>query len=83
MGTWSDIGEALRRARLMLGAERGRAVTLEEVADAVGMSRPALNKLERGKAEPTYQTIRRLCDFYGKSPNELMGYAESGDDGGP
>jgi transcriptional regulator with XRE-family HTH domain len=82
MGKWIDIGEALRRARLMLGAERGRVVTLDEVADAVGMSRPALNKLELGKAEPTYQTIRRLCDFYGKSPNELLGYSENGDDGG-
>jgi len=42
-----------RELRLNLGAQRGTPVTLQEVADATGLERGALNKIELGKSTPT------------------------------
>jgi DNA-binding Xre family transcriptional regulator len=41
----------LRRLRLQVSAQRGLLVSMQEVADAVGMRRDRLNFLELGKFE--------------------------------
>ena len=51
----SAIGE---RLRLLRGA---RAMTLDDLAGASGVSRAMISRIERGEASPTAQLLSRLC----------------------
>ncbi len=62
-----------RQLRMNLSAKLGRPVTIEEVAAATGIGRPALNRLELNQTERIdFETIRRLCEFYGVGAGELI-----------
>lgn len=66
------IGERLKDLRVE------RKLTLEELADAVGISKSALGKYEsdNGKDISPYSIVR-LADFYGVSADYLMGRTET------
>lgn len=66
----------LRQARLDYQSRIGRAVSTEEIADAVGISRQALSEMETGKRLPRYKTLAALCKFYGKQPGDLLVYED-------
>ena len=52
-------------------------ITIREVASAAGVTRAALSKLEAGKTEGiAFETLARLCAFYGVQPGDLLGYEE-------
>lgn len=61
-----------RQIRLNYQQRIGRVVSIQEVADAVGMTRAALSNIESGKSLPSPDTIVRLCDFYGVTVGELL-----------
>jgi transcriptional regulator with XRE-family HTH domain len=66
-----SLGEALRRLRVQQG------LTQTEVAQAAGLSTHAYGSLERGRApsggnaNPTIDTLLRICAVLGIEPSEL------------
>lgn len=64
-----------RQARLNYQARIGRPVSVEEVAEAAGIDRGALTRLELGRTERfDGQMLARLCAFYGVGLEELLEY---------
>lgn len=54
-----------RQLRLDYAQKIGRAVTVEEVAEAVGLSRAQLSKIENGQTgRIDFDTLAGLCSFY-------------------
>jgi transcriptional regulator with XRE-family HTH domain len=51
---------------------KGKA-SQQEIADKVGMSRTALNKLLQGRVDPRLSTVQALADVLGKRIGELTG----------
>ena len=48
--------------------------TQKEVADFLGIERSTYAKYENGSSEPTFDTLRRLAEYFGASSDELMGF---------
>ena len=62
-----------RRLRLNYQAKIGRPVTVEEVAEAVGITRAALSRIERNQTERIdFDTVTKLCTFYGVGVGDLL-----------
>ncbi len=52
----------------------GQNQSLQEVADAVGVSKAHIWQIEKGKASnPSMELVRRLADHFGKSVAYLVG----------
>lgn len=51
--------------------------TLEEVAKAIGVSRPLINNYERDARNPSYKVLKSLADYYGVSTDYLLGYDDT------
>jgi transcriptional regulator with XRE-family HTH domain len=65
-----------RQARLTYQSNVGRVVTVEEVADTIGVSRQSLSDIENGNALPRYKTLAALCKLYGLQPGDLLEYED-------
>ena len=52
------IGQALKNLRISRGWKQ------TDVADKVGLSRPAISNIESGKRSLTLSTLRRFCEIY-------------------
>lgn len=60
----------VRQLRMDYAQRIGRPVTVEEVADRVGISRAQLSKIENGRTERIdFDTLAGLCSFY----SEVLG----------
>lgn len=70
------IVKKIRQARLAYQVKLGRSVTIQEVAEAVGVTRAYLNNLELGKAWPNEEVLTALCKFYGVRPGDLLDYED-------
>lgn len=67
-----------RRVRLDYQRQIGRNVTISEVSEATGVSRWTLTRIERGDtAGIDFDTLARLCKFYGVPVGDLLEYEES------
>lgn len=60
---------------------REKAVNIQELADAVGVSRPAIRKYLKPKdhgqpTTPSALTVCRIAQFFGVTPNFLLGFDE-------
>ena len=62
-----SFGAVLREAR------RGRGVTQERLAEAVGVDRTYISMLERGVHQPSLSVFLRLADALGVAPEEFVG----------
>lgn len=63
-----SLAERLR----LLRAER--KVSLQVVADAVGISKPHVWELEKGKTQnPSFELLKSFADFYGVTLDHLAG----------
>jgi len=60
-------------------ARRSRGLTVSALADAAGVSRAMIAKVERGEAQPTAVLLARLAGALGMTLSELVSRAE--DDG--
>ncbi|PVW05320.1 XRE family transcriptional regulator [Microbacterium sp. Gd 4-13] len=74
-----------RAASLRLGAHirllrHARAMTLVQLADATDLSHPFLSQLERGLAQPSLSTLRRVAVALETSPIELIAAADAPDE---
>lgn len=61
------FGERIRRTR------KGRAMTLEALATASGVSKSVLSEIERGRTNPTLATLWNIGEALGLDPRELLG----------
>lgn len=60
-------------ARMSLAAARVNArLTQKEAADAIGVSQLSVSLWETGKAEPKLSNVRRLCEVYGLSMEDIF-----------
>jgi transcriptional regulator with XRE-family HTH domain len=64
------LGAHIRRLR------RGRGDTLVRLAERTDLSHPFLSQLERGLAQPSLSSLRRIAVALGTSPIELVAAAE-------
>lgn len=56
---------------------QGKAVNIQELADAVGVSRPAIRKYLKPKGAPTTPSAATVCaiaHFFGTTPDFLLGF---------
>lgn len=65
------VGARLRQARVL------RGLTMEDVARAVGVSVPAVQKWESGRSALSATRLVQLREAFGIAPSELLG----GEDG--
>lgn len=49
-------------------------MTMEELAERVGVKHPAVFKWEHGMNNPSMKNARKLADVFGVSMEYLMGY---------
>jgi DNA-binding Xre family transcriptional regulator len=64
-----------RQLRLNHQAKMGRPVTLQEVADAIGIERAALNRIELGQTKKIeFETLLKLCAYYEVGVGEILEY---------
>ena len=62
-----------RQLRLDMAARLGRAVPLDEVAEATGIARPTINRIELNQTERIdFETLVKLCKFYGVPVGDLL-----------
>lgn len=64
------LGAYIRRLR------QARRLTLVQLADATDLSHPFLSQLERGLAQPSLASLRRIAVALGTSPIELVAAGE-------
>lgn len=74
MDAENDYTEEKRRLglRISLGRE-AKGMSQRALSSEIGLDRPTLNKIESGKANPTFQTICRIADGLGMSVWDLIG----------
>ena len=65
------LGRAVRDLR------KDRSISQETLAHLSGMDRTYVGGIERGERNPTYETLRRLCDALGVRSSELIARAEN------
>ena len=70
------IVKKIRQARLAYQVKQGRSVSIQEVADVVGVTRAYLNNLELGKAWPNEEVLAALCRLYRVQPGDLLEYED-------
>jgi transcriptional regulator with XRE-family HTH domain len=68
-----EVGPRLRAAR------RQRGATLTAVAEATGISKSTLSRLESGQRRPTLELLLPLANLYRVSLDDLVGAPEFGD----
>jgi DNA-binding Xre family transcriptional regulator len=62
-----------RQLRLEYQAKIGRPVTIQEVADKIGLSRKALTEIELNQTTKIeFETLGKLCDFYGVGIQDIL-----------
>ena len=73
----AKIVSRARQVRLEHQAKLGRLVTLEEVAEATGITPATLSRIERNQTERIdFATLQKLCTFYGVKPGDILGIEE-------
>lgn len=64
---WND---KLKQARMELGLSQ------KEAAEKLNLSRTGLANYEQGTREPSFDVLRRMCEFYDVSADYLLGLSE-------
>lgn len=53
-----------------------RGVSQQELADAVGVSQPSINKYENHNIEPDIAVLLQMADFFNTSVDYIVGHTE-------
>ena len=62
----SFLGENIQTIR------KHRGMKQQELADKIGINMQSLSKIERGVNFPTFDTLEKIMDVLGVTPNELL-----------
>lgn len=54
-------------------ARQGKGITQAELADVLGVTQQGVARWERGKSNPTIETLITLADFFEMSTDSLLG----------
>ncbi|WP_077247390.1 helix-turn-helix domain-containing protein [Pseudobacillus wudalianchiensis] len=57
----------------LISLRKEKKRTQQEVADFLGITRPAYTAYERGTRQPDYELLRKLADYYDVSTDFLLG----------
>jgi transcriptional regulator with XRE-family HTH domain len=57
----------------LLKLRKEKKKTQDDVANFLGISRPAYGNYENGKREPDLETLNKLADYFGVSMDYLVG----------
>ena len=68
-GSLKRLGEAVRAAR------KARALSQEALADAAGIDRSHMGKIERGERNVTLLNVARIAKALGCKPSDLLASA--------
>ena len=63
-----DFGRKLRNLR------QQRWLKIKQVAEFVGVFPRQISGYEKGTMMPSFRTLERLCEFYGVTASELLGF---------
>ena len=66
----SFLGENIQTIRKHKGMKQ------QELADKIGINMQSLSKIERGVNYPTFDTLEKIMDVLGVTPNECVGRME-------
>nr|PZN43745.1 MAG: hypothetical protein DIU70_03370 [Bacillota bacterium] len=72
LATPGMLGARIREARIQ------RGLSQQELAEAIGFSRPAVNSWEHGRSEPSFETLQKIATVLGKPLTWFLG-SEEGD----
>jgi transcriptional regulator, cro/CI family len=53
-----------------------RGLTQEELAEAIGLKKAAISKLEVGTTYPTFANLDKIAEFFKATPNQLFGTSQ-------
>lgn len=71
----SKIITKVRQLRMQKQLRENRDVPIQEVAMAIGITHAALSNIENRKTERMhFETLRRLCDYYGVGVGDVLEY---------
>jgi transcriptional regulator with XRE-family HTH domain len=68
------LGEAIRQLR------RKRGLTQEDLAENAGLTAATLSLIERGRANPTWDTVKKIAAALDSSMGEMGELADKHDD---
>jgi transcriptional regulator with XRE-family HTH domain len=71
---WQELGRRLREAREYLGFSQS------EVADALGLPRPAISRFETGQRKVSVLELARLAALYRRTPDYFIDAPEPVED---
>lgn len=54
--------------------KRGRGISMAHLARQVGLSRSYISKLERGKVQPSAETMFRIAEYFGCHVEDIFSY---------
>jgi putative transcriptional regulator len=64
-----------KQLRLEMAARLGRDVSQEEIFQATGIAVSTISKIENNVGRGVeFETLQKLCDFYGVSVGEILHY---------
>ena len=65
----AEFGSRIQAARELIGMSR------DELSFQLGLTLSAVGLYERGKRQPSPQTIAQMCEILGRTPNQLFGFS--------
>ena len=63
----------LKLARRLVGLRQARNWSLDDAAEASGLSRATLSRIERGETSPTARQLGQVCSGFGITMSRLLG----------
>lgn len=71
-----EQNEAQQIAKKLIKLRKKYGYTQEKSAHMIGISRTALKNYELGASKPSYESLRKIANFYGVSTDYLLGAEE-------
>ncbi len=59
---------------ILSSMRKSKGLSQEELAEKLGVSRQAISKWENGISSPEMAQLKKLCEIFETTPNELLGY---------
>jgi len=48
----------------------------KDIAKIINVSAKAISQYERGERQPDFQTLKKMCDFFGVTADFLLGFED-------
>lgn len=55
---------------------KGKQLTQQELADALGINKQQLSEFERGRRTPNFEVLDKIADYFQATPNQLFGSSQ-------